>query len=646
MANVLSDEKKQQVIALGRLGWTLRRIQGATGVRRETAAGYLKAAGIPVRPPGWERRAGSKPAIEVITDFGAGKPASGVSSDPASPEPHLPPPPGLDTTKPAIEVTTDSGVERQGLRASVDIIRPEPTPELTFEAGASKPANGVTSDAELPLSPAEASAPLGQPLSAELMITGPDAEPAPGPVPAMPPSRSPSASACEPYRELIELALTRGRNAMAIWQDLVSEAGFTSGYQSVRRFVGKLRGVQIPQAHPVIDTAPGEEAQVDYGTGPMVRDPQSGKYRRTRLFVLTLGYSRKSVRLLVFQSSSRTWAELHEKAFRRLGGVVRLIVLDNLREGVLVPDIYDPTLNPLYRDVLAHYGVVAMPCRVQHPDRKGKVEAGVGHAQKTPLKGLRFESLEQAQAYLDRWETHWADTRIHGTTKRQVAAMFAEEKPALRPLPLEPFRYYQYGQRTVHLDGCVEVEAAYYGAPPGWIGRLVNVQWDDLYVRLLDPRTGQLLREHVRQKRGRFRIKPEDYPKRAPLGTLQLLARAERAGTHIGAFCQALYRAEGELGVRRILGVLALGKKFGLAAAEEACSAALELQVHEYRFVRRYLERRPQAPLSLQQVDPLIRELVHYRDLIQQRMQQQEQQRSLFEAVPKASTQTSPEVHE
>jgi hypothetical protein len=197
----------------------------------------------------------------------------------------------------------------------------------------------------------------------------------------------------------------------------------------------------------------------------MVRDPDSGKYRRTRLFVLTLGHSRKSVRLLVFRSSSRVWAELHERAFRRLGGVTRVVVLDNLREGVLAPDTYDPTLNPLYRDVLAHYGAVALPCRVQDPDRKGKVESGVGHAQKTPLKGLRFETLEEAQAYLDRWEEHWADTRIHGTTKRQVAAVFAEERPAPLPLPLEPFRYFQYGERTVHLDGCVEVEAAYYGAP-------------------------------------------------------------------------------------------------------------------------------------------------------------------------------------
>jgi transposase len=230
-------------------------------------------------------------------------------------------------------------------------------------------------------------------------------------------------SACEPYRELLEQGLSRGRNAMAIWQELVSDHGFPHGYQTVKRFVRKLRGSTQPQAVGIIHTAAGEEAQADYGSGPMVRDPQNGKYRRTRLFVLTLGYSRKSVRLLVWRSSSRVWAELHEKAFRRLGGCPRIVVLDNLREGVIVADIYDPTLNPLFRDVLAHYGVVAMPCRITDPDRKGKVEAGVGHAQKTLLKGLRFESIEEAQTYLDRWEERWADTRIHGTTKRQVAAI-------------------------------------------------------------------------------------------------------------------------------------------------------------------------------------------------------------------------------
>src|SRR2546430_8824282 len=272
---------------------------------------------------------------------------------------------------------------------------------------------------------------------------GSDAKPAPKP------GRSPSASACEPYGEAIEVGLAKGRNAKAIWQDLVDTYGFTGAYQSVKRFIRKFRGQQSPEACAVIETAPGEELQVDYGTGPMVRDGHTGKYRRTRLFVLTLGYSRKSVRLMVFGSSSQTWAELHEKAFRRLGGVTRVAVLDNLREGVIAPDIYDATLNPLYRDVLKHYGAVALPCRVRDPDRKGKVESGVGHAQKTPLQGKRFETLEEAQAYLDHWEERWADTRIHGTTKRQVLAMFAEEKPAMLPLPLEPFRYFPYGKRKV-----------------------------------------------------------------------------------------------------------------------------------------------------------------------------------------------------
>ena len=144
------------------------------------------------------------------------------------------------------------------------------------------------------------------------------------------------ASGCEPYRELIALELERGRNAMGIWQDLVDSHGFAGGYQSVRRFVRNLRGAATPEARAIIETPAGEECQVDYGTGPMVRDPDSGKYRRTRLFVLTLGCSRKCVRLLAFRSSARVWAELHEKAFRRLGGSPRIVVLDNLREGVSV----------------------------------------------------------------------------------------------------------------------------------------------------------------------------------------------------------------------------------------------------------------------------------------------------------------------
>jgi transposase len=539
MSNVLDQQRQQQIVALGRLGWSLRRIEETTGVRRETASEYLKAAGIPVRGRGGRPRVWPpKPATtaEVSTDSGGANPA--ISG----------------------EVSTDSDRPKPATRAEV---------------------------------------------STDLA-----AVPRPG--------RAPSASACEPYRELIERALERGRNAMAIWQDLVDTHGFEARYSSVRRFVQTVR-CTVPEPHAVITTAPGEESQVDYGDGPMVRHPVSRKYRRTRLFVLTLGYSRKSVRLLVWQSSAQIWAELHERAFRRLGGTTRVVVLDNLKEGVLTPDIYDPALNPLYRDVLAHYGVVALPCRVGDPDRKGKVESGIGHTQKTPLQGMRFETIEEAQVYLDRWDTRWADTRIHGTTKRQVAAMFAEEQPALQPLPLEPFRYYRFGVRTVHLDGCVEIDAAYYSAPPGWIGRRISVQWNDLHIRLLNPATGQLLREHVRAPRGWHRIEDADRPRRTPAKTLAVLSAAHHAGAAIGAVCDHIHQHDGAAGVRRILGVLALARKHGPAVVDDAAKAALDLGVPTYRFIRRYLERRPPVPLTLRQVDPLIRQLTLYRDLIDRR---------------------------
>ena len=517
MSNVLDESLQQQVMALGRLGWSLRRIEAATGVRRETISGYLKAAGIAVR------RRGGRPAQW--------------------------PPPNPATT---VAVSTD--------------------PVGTVEA-------------------------------------------TPSPVPG----QAPTASACEPYRELIVEGVRRGRNAMAIWQDLVDGYGFLGRYASVRRFVGRLRGVDTPEPSGIITTGPGEEAQVDYGEGPMVRDPASGKYRRTRLFVMTLGFSRKSVRLLTWRSSSQRWAELHEESFRRLGGTVQVVVLDNLREGVLQPDVYDATLNPLYRDVLAHYGVVALPCRVRDPDRKGKVESGIGHTQKTPLRGLRFDTPEAAQTYLDQWDARWADTRIHGTTKRQVSAMFAEERPHLGALPLEPFRYYRYGTRSVHLDGCVEVEASYYSVPPGRIGQRVAVQWNDLHVRLLDPRSGQLLREHLRTRRGHHRVADADRPTRTPAKALALLDVARKAGPSIGAVCDHIHLTEGVLAPRRILGVLALARKHGPALTEEAAHFALEAGAPSYRFLRRYIERVKLPSVALKQIDPLIRQLTLYRDLIDRR---------------------------
>ena len=137
-------------------------------------------------------------------------------------------------------------------------------------------------------------------------------------------------------------------------------------------------------------------------------------------------------------------------------------------------------------------------------------------------------------------------------------------------------------------------------------------------------RPDTVLREDLRQARGRHRIQDEDRSKKTPPGTLQLLIRAGKAGLQIGALCRGMHNQHGEIAVRRILGVLSLAKKHGAATVDDACSAALEMGACDYRFVRRYLERNPQLPLSLRQVDPLIRQLTLYRDFIENKTKESE----------------------
>ena len=251
------------------------------------------------------------------------------------------------------------------------------------------------------------------------------------------------------------------------------------------------------------------------------------------------------------------------------------------------------------------------------------MESGVGHAQKTPLKGLRFESLEEAQAYLDHWEERWADTRIHGTTKRQVAVMFAEERPALaavarRTFPLLPIRRAHGAsgwlrgsgsgllQRAAGLDrqACPGAMGSPAGALAGSADRPVTA------------------RAPARRLRGGHRIKDEDRPKHTPLGTQQLLCRADKAGSQIGAALpRHARRARRDSRCAAFRACCRWPRSTASASVEDACAAALEVGVCEYRFVRRYLERNPQLPLSLRQVDPLIRQLTDVSRLHRQQNQ-------------------------
>ena len=444
-------------------------------------------------------------------------------------------------------------------------------------------------------------------------------EPALAPWAVAVPTRS-TPSACEPHRAWIETQVQLGRNAMSLYQDLVDAHGFAHHYNSVKRFVATLRKRE-PVRFDVLEFLPGEEAQVDYGQGALTMW-RPGQYKRPYLFVMTLKYSGKSFRKVVWKTNQETWARLHEEAFHAFGGCPAYAVLDNLREGVLRPDWYEPELNPVYSAMLAHYGVVADPCRVRDPNRKGTVESAIQHTQGTALKGKRFESIDAQNAFLATWEERWAATRIHGRKKRQVLEMFREEQPHLRPLPAVRMRYFTQGTRTIDDGGFVQVSASYYAALPGAPGSTVTVRIYEREIEILDA-AGQLLRRHViAPRKGTFTMTESDRLFNPSRETARLLTKAERIGPHTAAFAQHLFARLGRPGQRALYGLTNLVRTYPRADLEAVCARLGAAECFTYAAVKRALERleRTRAPdvsptlPTLTQSGPAIRTITEYQD--------------------------------
>ena len=447
------------------------------------------------------------------------------------------------------------------------------------------------------------------------------------PPPRPPALTSPSStSACEPYREFIIAQLRLRRNYTAIYQDLVDQLGYTGGYNSVKRFAGKLREVD-PVQFDRLEFAPGEEAQVDYGEGAPTKVLGTQRYKRPRLFVMTLRYSGRSFRRVVWKSSKEVWAQLHEQAWRYFGGTTQYVVLDNLKEGVITPDLYEPELNRVYAMALAHYGVVGDPARIRDPNRKGSVENAIGHTQATALKGRRFESLEEQNEFLEHWETRWAAQRIHGSHKKQVEAMFQAERPYLKALPITGVRYFKEEQRSVCDDSCIRVSHSSYAARPAKIGDRVLVRLFDHHLEIRDLTTQVLLRTHALVDRPGTVVLPDEErifnPSRE---TRAILRQAQAIGPATHELCETLFKQEGRVGQRKLWGIVGLVRSQPRRLVEQACEMALHDGIHSYKVIKALVERLTaealalldaplQNELMLTQEHPLIRGGEDYADL-------------------------------
>jgi hypothetical protein len=365
-----------------------------------------------------------------------------------------------------------------------------------------------------------------------------------------------------------------------------------------------------------MECAPGQELQVDFGLGAWVME--NGKRRRPHLLRAVLSHSRKGYSEVVWQQTSESFLRCLENAFRSFGGVTATVVIDNLKAGVIRADWYDPELNPKLEEFARHYGTVILPTKPVMPRHKGKVESAVKYAQNNAVKGRTFESLTAQNAYLADWEKNVADTRIHGTTRRQVGKLFEEvERPALLPLPASLFPVFEEARRTVHRDGYVEFKKAYYSAPPEYVGRQVWVRQETRLLRLYNSRREQIAL-HALAEPGKFTTDPAHLHSRKrhiiERGADYLLDRCRSIGPLTGTWAEAMHQTRGPQSLRVMQGLLQLAEKHPAAALEKAAQTA----THHGAWRLRDLKRLLALPGNVVQMDflenhPLIRSLEAYR---------------------------------
>lgn len=467
-------------------------------------------------------------------------------------------------------------------------------------------------------------APLGCPDESNPATKAPlGSEAIPDPPVSQPPGR---ASQCEPFRTIIKEKLESGLTAQRIYQDLEGSHGYTGSYYSVRRFVRRLgrdRG-KIPFRR--MECAPGEEGQVDFGTGAPIQSPEG--HRRCHVLRMTLSHSRKSYSESVFRQTTDNLIACLENAFWHFGGVPRTLVIDNLRAAVSQADWYDPQIHPKLQSFCAYYGTVLLPTKPYTPRHKGKIERGIGYVKDNALKGKRFDSLAEQNAYLLSWETQVADRRIHGTTRQQVGRVFEEqERSALLPLPAGRFPSFQEAQRSVHRDGHIEVQKAYYSVPPEYTGREVWARWDGHVVRILNSQMEQIAL-HVQAEPGRFQTKSEHLHSHkiasVERGTTWLLKRVELLGPSAESWAKAMLTARGIPGVRVLVGLLSLAHTHPAGSIDRVCQTALSHGAFRLRTLRTLLQRKEsstQGTFAFLEEHPIIRDLSDYGAIVKAALQ-------------------------
>jgi transposase len=379
-----------------------------------------------------------------------------------------------------------------------------------------------------------------------------------------------------------------------IYRALVEQFGFAGSYSSVRRLVQKLRG-KTPKASCILEFAPGEAAQVDFGKGPTITDAFTGAVVSTWIFVMTLCFSRHMYAEIVADQKLSTWLSCHRRAFEFFNGVPTKLIIDNTKCAITRACFRDPEVQRSYGELAEGYGFLISPCPPNDPQKKGRVESGVKYVKKNFVPLREFRSVADSNGQLMQWVMGTAGNRTHGSTQEKPLSVFVgTEKALLRRLPDVPVETAVWASVKLHGDCHVRYEKCLYSAPFRLVHRQLWLKATDATVKIFFDL--ELVAVHRRLRKPGARCTVDDhFPPEAIAYKMQdpqwCLKQAEAVGPECHRLIRHLFADRVLDNLRAAQGIIGQGKKYGAARLESACQRAMFFDNPRYRTVKGILEK-------------------------------------------------------
>ncbi len=406
-------------------------------------------------------------------------------------------------------------------------------------------------------------------------------------------TKKPHPSMYDDYREYIEIQINKGLTLKRIYQDLQTKYQDIGSYSALRDYAKKLKGNE-KKAYMVMQSLPGEEAQVDFGYIGTLK--VNGKPKKAWIFVMSLSYSRYMYAEITLDQSVKTFINCHVNGLKYFGGVPETVKVDNLKAAVTEADFYEPVTQRTYAAFANHYDFLPIPCRVRTPTDKGKIEANVKYVKDNCFSGRDFSDLHEAQRFLEQWLSSTANVRIHGTTKQKPQDLFTTyEKEKLKPLPQTDFIFSKSATAIVNYDCHICYSGNYYSVPYTYIGCTVDVIEVNNLLKVYFK--GKEIAIHIlnTSTKGSHTTDKNHYPSSKNITAADLLTKyrveMEAIGTGAAEFLKLYEKSEAQGQYHRVLaGIIALRKKYSDNIIDMACSRASYYGNVSYRTVKKICE--------------------------------------------------------